>query len=150
MIDINTIMSTDLVTIAPHDNLDTARTVMQQKRIHHLPVVREDGTLAGLLTLTDLLSATDSRLREDEDRIPASEILVESVMTTDVATVNENAGLREAALFLEKHRFGCLPVVTNGVLRGIVTDTDFVGVAINLLEQMQESEFDDGTDQEEY
>ena len=71
-------------------------------------------------------------------------------MTTDVATVNENAGLREAALFLEKHRFGCLPVVTNGVLRGIVTDTDFVGVAINLLEQMQESEFDDGTDQEEY
>ena len=150
MIDINTIMSTDLVTIAPHDNLGTARTVMQQKRIHHLPVVREDGTLAGLLTLTDLLSATDSRLREDEDRIPASEILVESVMTTDVATVNENAGLREAALFLEKHRFGCLPVVTNGVLRGIVTDTDFVGVAINLLEQMQESEFDDGDEQGEY
>ena len=150
MIDINTIMSTDLVTIAPHDNLDTARTVMQQKRIHHLPVVRDDGTLAGLLTLTDLLSATDSRLREDEDRIPASEILVESVMTTDVATVNENAGLREAALFLEKHRFGCLPVVTDGVLRGIVTDTDFVGVAINLLEQMQESEFDDGDTQDEF
>ena len=60
--------------------------------------------------------------------------------TTDLATVDEKASLRQAALFIEKHHIGCLPVVVDGKLRGIITDTDFVGVAINLLEQLEESE----------
>ena len=64
-------------------------------------------------------------------------------MVTDVATVNEHAGVRQAALFLEKHKIGCLPVVTDGNLRGIITDTDFVGVAINLLEQIETTEPED-------
>ena len=55
-----------------------------------------------------------------------------------------SSSLRQAALFIEKHQIGCLPIVTDGILRGIITDTDFVGVAINLLEQLEESEpFDD-------
>ena len=61
-------------------------------------------------------------------------------MVTDLATVDRNASLRQAALFLEKHRIGCLPVTSKGKLRGIITDTDFVGVAINLLEQIEETE----------
>ncbi|MDH3338783.1 MAG: CBS domain-containing protein, partial [Gammaproteobacteria bacterium] len=68
------------------------------------------------------------------------EILVKDVMVTDLATVDEHASLRQAALFLEKHKIGCLPVVTDGKLRGIITDTDFVGVAINLLEQIEDTE----------
>jgi CBS domain-containing protein len=58
-------------------------------------------------------------------------------MVSDVITVGEHAGVRQAAVFLEKHRIGCLPVVTDGELRGIITDSDFVGVAINLLEQLE-------------
>lgn len=143
MIDIATIMSTDLVTISTDDNLQTARELMHDRKIHHLPVLDGDGSLAGLITLTDLLAATDSRLRRNEDRLHAADISAGSVMQTDVVTVNENAGIREAALFLEKHRIGCLPVVSGGKLRGIITDTDFVGVAINLLEQLEETEFDD-------
>jgi CBS domain-containing protein len=61
-------------------------------------------------------------------------------MVTEVATVDEHASLRQAALFLEKHGIGCLPVVTGDKLRGIITDTDFVGVAINLLELLEETE----------
>ena len=61
-------------------------------------------------------------------------------MVTDVATVDVHASLRQAALFLEKHRIGCLPVMTEGKLTGIITDTDFVAVAINLLEQIEETE----------
>jgi CBS domain-containing membrane protein len=61
-------------------------------------------------------------------------------MVTKVATVDESASLRQAALFLEKHRIGCLPVVSEEKLVGIITDTDFVGVAINLLEQLEEFE----------
>ena len=136
---LDTIMSTDLVTIAPTENLAQARELMHDHRIHHLPVV-DDGKLVGLVTLTDVLSATDSFLRGDDSRIHAREIVIEEIMVTDVATVDEHASLRQAALFLEKHRIGCLPVVSDGELRGIITDTDFVAVAINLLEQLEETE----------
>jgi predicted transcriptional regulator len=67
-------------------------------------------------------------------------------MVTEIATIDEHASLRQAAMFIEKHKIGCLPIVTRGELRGIITDTDFVGVAINLLELAEETE----PDEEEY
>lgn len=134
------IMSTDLKTVSPKDNLAAVRKIMQENRIHHVPVVNEDNGLVGLVTLSDVLAATDSILRDDESRLHAREIKVEDIMVRNLATIDENASLRQAALFLESHGIGCLPVVTDGNLRGIVTDTDFVGVAINLLEQIEESE----------
>jgi len=143
MFSIESIMSTELVTIRPEDTLADARALMQQHRIHHLPVVDGAGQLVGLLTISDLLAATDSVLRDDDDRMDAHEICVDEVMVTDVATIDVRGELRQAALFLEKHRIGCLPVVSNGELKGIVTDTDFVAVAINLLEQLEETEPDD-------
>lgn len=140
MMKLDMIMSTDLKTVAPTDNLAAVRAIMHDNRIHHVPVVDEDDDLVGLVTLTDVLAATDSILRDDDSRLHINEIKVEDIMVRDLATIDENASLRQAALFLEKHRIGCLPVVTDGSLRGIVTDTDFVGVAINLLEQIEESE----------
>lgn len=146
MMSLDMIMSTDLITIAPEDTLATASALMQENKIHHLLVVDADKQLVGLVTLTDVLAATDSILRSDENRIDTGEIQVRDMMVRDLATVDEHASLRRAAMFLEKHRIGCLPVVTNGELKGIVTDTDFVGVAINLLEQIEESEPDDDID----
>ena len=139
-------MSTDLVTIGPGDNLATARELMHDRKIHHLPVV-DDGNLVGLVTLTNVLAATDSILRERDNRIHASDIVIKDIMVTDVATVDEHASLRQAALFLEKHRIGCLPVMGDGELKGIITDTDFVAVAINLLEQIEENDFEDDFDE---
>ena len=108
--------------------------------LNHLPVVDDTGKLVGLISLSTLLSATDSFLRDEGSRLHPKDIKINDVMVTDIATVDEHAGLREAALFLEKHGISCLPVVTKGELRGIITDTDFVGVAINLLEQMESIE----------
>ena len=148
MFSLDTIMTTDLVTVPPSATLADARALMQEHRIHHLPVVDGKGRLVGLLTLSNVLAATDSVLRDFDSRIHAEDVSVRDVMVTDVATVDEHAGLRQAALFLEKHRIGCLPVVTDGKLKGIITDTDFVAIAINLLEQLEdsESEFDDEDD----
>lgn len=140
MMSLDVIMSTDLITVAPQDSLATVRTLMHENRIHHVPVVNEKDDLVGLVTLTDVLAATDSILRDDDSRLHATEIKVQDIMVQNLATIDEHASLRQAALFLEKHQIGCLPVVTNGNLRGIVTDTDFVGVAINLLEQIEETE----------
>ena len=139
MFSIDAIMSTDLITLAPTDTVDEARKLMHTHRIHHLPVVKED-KLVGLVTLTNVLAATDSFLRDPDNRIHANEVCVKDIMVTDIATIDEHASLRQAALFIEKHQIGCLPIVTDGKLRGIITDTDFVGVAINLLEQLEEFE----------
>lgn len=140
MFSIDAIMSTDLVTLSPDATLAEARELMHKNKIHHLPVVDDQGELAGLITLTNVLAATDSFLREDKTRIHATEIGIRDVMVTDVATVDRVASLRSAALFLEKHRIGCLPVMDEGKLCGIITDTDFVAVAINLLEQIESTE----------
>ena len=146
MFSLDAIMTTDLITAAPTATLAEARSLMREHRIHHLPVVNDDGELIGLLTLTDVLAATDSILRDVDNRIRAKDIEVRDVMVTDIATVDERISLRQAALFIEKHRIGCLPVVTDGKLHGIITDTDFVGVAINLLEQLEEAEPEEDDD----
>ncbi len=139
MFTIEAIMSTSLITVPPSATLAEARTLMHDNRIHHIPVV-EDDDLVGLVTLTNVLAATDSFLRDPQNRIHANEIVVKDAMVTDVATVDVNASLRQAALFLEKHSIGCLPVLNDHKLVGIITDTDFVAVAINLLEQIEETE----------
>jgi CBS domain-containing membrane protein len=140
MFSIDAIMSTNLITIHAGASLAEARSLMHENRIHHLPVLDEKGDLVGLVSLTNLLAATDSILRDADSRIRAADICVADVMIIDLATVDRNASLRQAALFLEKHRIGCLPVTNKGRLHGIITDTDFVGVAINLLEQIEETE----------
>lgn len=141
MFTIEAIMSTDLITVAPSATLAEARTLMHDNKIHHIPVLDGD-KLVGLVTLTNVLAATDSFLRDQKNRIHANEILIEDAMVTDVATVDINASLRQAALFLEKHAIGCLPVMEDDKIIGIITDTDFVAVAINLLEQIEETEPD--------
>ncbi|MDX1405292.1 MAG: CBS domain-containing protein [Woeseiaceae bacterium] len=140
MMSLDMIMSTDLVTVAPDDTLASVNALMHKNRIHHLPVVEQEDQLVGLVTLTDVLAATDSILRDEESRLQAEQIKVSDFMKRDLATIDERASLRQAALFIEKHKIGCLPVVSDGKLIGIVTDTDFVGVAINLLEQIEETE----------
>jgi CBS domain-containing protein len=150
MFSIEAIMSTDLITVLPSASLADARSLMHANRIHHLPVVAEDGELVGLISLSNVLAATDSFLREDDSRIHASEIRLEDVMVKDIATVDQRASLRQAALFIEKHKIGCLPVLSEGRLAGIITDSDFVAVAINLLEQMEEIEPLDEEELEEF
>ena len=140
MFSLDVLMTTDLITISPDATLADARTLMKERRIRHLPVVEGDQLLVGLLTQTDVLAATDSSLRDLDNRIHAEEVMVRDVMITKIATIDAKASLRRAALFLESHRIGCLPVVTDEKLVGIITDTDFVGIAINLLEQIEEME----------
>jgi len=69
-----------------------------------------------------------------------------AIMITKLDTVNKGTDLRQAALFLQQHKHGCLPVVEDNTLVGLVTDTDFVSVAINLLEMLEATEPVENTD----
>ncbi len=60
------------------------------------------------------------------------------VMHTDVASVAPQAGFKESAIYVQKGKIGCLPVVAKDVLVGIITDTDPVTNAINQVELQEE------------
>ena len=140
---VNEMMSVGLRTLTENDSLADAQTLMNDHGIHHIPVVDGDKQLIGLVTHRDVLSATESRLSDSSLVQIASEIRISEFMTRNVATISGQSSLREAALYLQKHNYGCLPVVDEGRLLGIITDSDFVGIAINLLEQLEISEPDD-------
>ena len=138
MITVDEIMSVELITLTANDSLADAQTMMANAHIHHIPIVEGDNQLVGIVSHRDVLTATEPHKSSDLIAQNPSNINVGEFMTRDVTTVDPRANLRQAAVFLQRHSYGCLPVVEEGKLIGIVTDTDFVGVAINLLEQMEE------------
>lgn len=147
MITLSEIMTEHPFTLGPENSLKQAIDLMGQERIRHIPVVDDEERLLGLVTLSDVLASCESKLfvttRDKEEEFTDS-IRLGEIMTRNVAWVDPHAGIKEAALYLQRHKYGCLPIVERGKLIGIVTDSDFVAVAINLLEIMAEREPDDG------
>jgi CBS domain-containing protein len=142
MFTIAEVMNTDLFTLGPEDSVADARQLMAEHHIRHIPIVTDGNRLVGLVSQRDVLAAADSSLvvaPEDVDT-EESHIEVSSIMSVSVNTIDENASLRGAAIYLQKHKIGCLPVVKGELLVGIITDSDFVAVAINLMETLEEQE----------
>ena len=129
MMSINEIMTADPITLGPEDTLVDAGLLMKENRIRHIPIVNEKRELLGLITQRDLL-ATASGLR---DSYSAGEI-----MRRKVHTITEDSNMRGAALMMQKYKIGALPVIRDNKLVGIVTDSDYVALSINLLEQLEE------------
>jgi CBS domain-containing membrane protein len=147
MITVKEIMTTELYTLQETDTLQEARRLMMEENIRHLPIMDKAGKLVGLVTQRDLLAASLSRVahvQDDERQTFEASIPLKQIMTTNLLVVHEKMNLREAARLLQDHKYGCLPVVTRGKLKGIITDSDFVAVAINLLEQLELTEPVDG------
>jgi len=133
------IMSRDLVTLAEDDSLADARVCMQRGRIRHLPVVR-GAKLVGLVTHRDILAASFSMFAQvssrDERRL-FEQIPVAEVMH-DAYAVPPTMRVRDAARVMLDRQYGCLPVVDGGgCLLGIVTDADFLRLAVKMLEAIQ-------------
>lgn len=140
MFTVEEIMSVSVQTLNPKNSLTDAKKLMAESGIHHVPIVDDTGQVVGIVSHRDTLAASDSCLKNGDTTLNADDIAIEDFMTTGVTTVDGRASLREAALFLQKHQYGCLPVVTDGKLKGIITDSDFVAVAIDLLEQAEQIE----------
>ena len=139
------VMSTELCTLGPDGSLEDARKMMAKRHIRHIPVVEEGDRLVGLVSQRDILAAANSTLLVDPNGRDSDEadVSISSVMVTKVSTVDESASLRGAAMRMEQHKIGCLPVVRGECLVGIITDSDFVGIAVNLMEQMEDVEPED-------
>jgi CBS domain-containing protein len=136
------IMTREPYSLGPDDSLASARKMMAEHHIRHIPVLSGDGSLIGLVSQRDVLAAEDSTVLNEEGGPDSLDqyVAISSIMTTPVQTVEEHAGLRGTAMHLQKNKLGCLPVLNEGQLVGIITDTDFVAVAINLMEQLESTE----------
>ena len=121
-----------LVIIGPDATVNEARRAMAAHAIRHLPVLDEAGALVGLVSLTDILVADGGEAQR-----------VCEIMVREVDTVDERSNVRHAALRMFRRKRSCLPVVRDGKLRGIVTDSDFLSVAITLMEQLEAAEPDE-------
>ncbi|KLV07714.1 MULTISPECIES: CBS domain-containing protein [Photobacterium] len=137
----------DMMTPNPHTlstshTLADAKRVMAKYHIHHVPVTDENNHLVGLVSQRDILAAQESSLEHiSQSRfVSALDIPLADSMHRDLMSVAPNAGLKEAALFMQKHQIGCLPIIDHNKLVGIITDSDFVSIAINLLEIQEEVE----------
>ncbi len=133
---VNELMTRSLYTVNENDTLVHARELMLAHRIRHLPVVDGDNRFIGLLTQRDLLAASVAP-HEDVDRdmldTLESSRTVSEVMNREVIAVDEQTELAMAAELLLDHKFGCLPVLHEGYLTGIVTEADFVRLAVDLI-----------------
>jgi CBS domain-containing protein len=124
------LMTSEVTTLKRNEKLTLAHDVMQLGRIRHLPVLDDEGEeVVGMVTQRDLFRGALARALgygEHASRKVLDTLLVKDVMTTDVVTTTPETSLAEAARVLMERKIGCLPVIKDGRLVGILTEGDFV------------------------
>jgi acetoin utilization protein AcuB len=129
-------MTSDLIAITPVTSFPEAFRIMRERRIRHLPVVDDGRKLIGIVTQTDLLHASPSAattLSVFEMSYLLANLHVQEVMSSPPITVAEDAPLEEAARLMVEKKIGCLPVMRDGDLVGMITETDIFETFVEVL-----------------
>lgn len=126
------VMTADPTTLKRNDQLTLAEDIMRLGRVRHLPVVDDDGEiLVGIVSQRDLFRdalAQALGYGKHAQRKILDTLSVKDVMATELVTTSPDISLIEAARLLTERKIGCLPVVENGHLVGILTEGDFVAL----------------------
>jgi acetoin utilization protein AcuB len=125
---VHDIMSAKPITVDPDMPMLEARQRMRDERIRHL-LVTEGSRLVGIVTDRDIrlnLPSPATTLSVWEINFLLAKLRVRDVMTSSVLVVDSNRPAAEAARIMLEHKIGALPVLDNGQLVGIVTESDFV------------------------
>ena len=123
-------MARDLFTVRPEDVIDLAASLMKWKHTKHIPVEDDKGNLIGILTQRDLLSALLTKQNEEE-----KSFIVRDIMQTDLVTISPQTKALKALMLMREKGIGCLPVVKNKKLVGLITSQDFLTVSTRLFEE---------------
>ena len=123
------LMQESVATVRASDALTQVDDLMKTGWVRHLPVVDATDRVLGVVTQRDLLRASMSSaasVDRDEQQRWLAQVLVRDVMTKRPITIEPEADLAEAVDALLTGKFGCLPVVENGKLVGLLTETDLL------------------------
>ena len=125
---VKSIMHDKIVTVSADDSLDTVDDIMNLGHVRHLPVVKA-GELVGVVSHRDLLRASLSSISNvglNEKKAFLNSIRIKEVMSRRLVTIGPNASVQEAAEIMADEKIGCLPVVEEGRLAGMITETDLL------------------------
>ena len=128
-------MHKDLVTVTKGERMTVAKKIMKEKNIRHLPVV-EGKKLVGLVTNMDIRKAEASPATSLEIRelhYLLDKLTVGEIMTRNVITISPDISVEEATTLLHDNKIGCLPVVEDGNLVGILTENDVMDMLIDVM-----------------
>jgi CBS domain-containing membrane protein len=130
------VMQKEVTTLDLADNLDVADDIMTLGRVRHLPVVDSKNRLVGIVSQRDLLKASVASVLNldrtvEHDWLKA--IPVRLAMIGDVSTVTPDTPLNSALTIMITKKIGCLPVVHDGILVGLLTETDCLEILARLL-----------------
>jgi CBS domain-containing protein len=122
------IMAKNIEVVDRNDNLRTVEERMATKQLRHLPVL-EQGEVVGIVTQRDLFKAAMSSAMgygEKARQAYLQSVRVKEVMVYPVVTISPDTSIAAAADMMINRGVGCLPVVDNQQLIGIVTKTDLL------------------------
>lgn len=122
---IKSLMIHDPITVTEKTSIQEAIELMKEGRFRHLPIVSKNKKLKGFITLTDL----------KQGLIPAmvGDLALTDIMISDPITVDPDDDLETAAVLIYEHKIGGMPVVKNGVVVGIITESDILRAFIDMM-----------------
>jgi acetoin utilization protein AcuB len=129
-------MHTDLVTVSPDTTLVEAMGILNEKRIAHLLVVDSKDKLLGLVSDRDLKqnwASPATSLSTHELNYLLAKVTVNMIMIRKYVSVTPSTTIERAALVMQEHRIGALPVMDGDRLAGIITTTDVMGVLLEAI-----------------
>ena len=126
------------VTIGPEANFFEARSLIHDKGVRHLPVVDKENHLIGIVTDRDIREAAPSDatlLSVQELNYLLGKLKVSAFMTPKekLVTINPDTLIEEAVKLMRDHKIGCLPVLEDGKLYGIFTETDALDHLVDIF-----------------
>ncbi len=127
-------MTKKVIILYPNDYLSDAISMMKGHRIKHLPVMKND-KLKGILSDRDIKEYTPSKattLDIYELHYLLAKTSIKDVMKTKVVTTAPDAPVEEAAMIMLDHNIGCLPVLEQGHLVGIISDKDIFRALVDI------------------
>jgi CBS domain-containing protein len=128
-------MSTDLVTVQKDDIVEFVADLMDWKNIRYIPVEDTKGKFVGLLSPTIMLKEILSpNIKNKEDGISVQDVMVKSPFT-----VTPETDILTAMNVMKEKAVGCLPVVKDDELIGIITEAHFLSIANRLFERLKNS-----------
>lgn len=128
-------MSHPIISIAMDMPVHEALDMFKRERIRRAPVVK-DGKLVGIVSDKDLLNASPSpasSLSIWEMNYLLSKVTVSEVMTKKILTVSEDTPIEEAARIMADNKIGGLPVLRDGHVVGIITETDLFKIFLEFM-----------------
>jgi len=129
-------MTSNPITCKPDLSIAEAMEWMKREKVRRFPVVDDKGKLVGIVTDKDLVHASPSSatsLSMWEVSYLLSKVKVAEVMTKKVITIEEDCPIEEAARLMADSKIGGLPVMRDGMLVGIITESDLFKVFLELF-----------------